>query len=101
MADAFEVIPPDTVIRPGERAVYRALAEGGGVVLHLDSAAYHGLTRVGAVIWELMGPGITFGALLGELQARLDDAPPELAADVTEFLRKLEERDLATLEPAG
>ena len=43
--------PMDDAARivPNPRAVYRKLADGaGGVVLHLDTAAYHGVNETGA-----------------------------------------------------
>ena len=37
-------IERDQMIRPNPRSTFRELAEGsGGVLLHLDTAAYHGL----------------------------------------------------------
>lgn len=87
---------PRTVIQQSERAVFRGLANGGGVLLHLDSAAYHGVNPVGALIWELTKQTITFQDLVGQLRDRLDDPPEDLEDDVAAFLGKLGERDLVT-----
>ncbi len=88
-------IDPASSVRPSPRATYRKLADGSGaVLLHLDTAAYHGLNEAGSVIWSLIGTGTTFGELVTKLKAEVDDAPPTLADEVSAFLRDLEERDL-------
>jgi hypothetical protein len=86
------------MIRPNPRSTFRELAEGsGGVLLHLDTAAYHGLNEVGVAIWSLIGPGITFGGLLEALRAQIPDAPPSLDGDVETFLDELRRRDLVLI----
>jgi hypothetical protein len=94
-------IDRDLVIRPNPRATYRKLADGsGGVLLHLDTAAYHGLNEVGAFVWSVMEAGITFGDLMERLSAEFVDAPPTLEDDIAYFLRSLEERGLVQITPA-
>lgn len=96
------MIDPTTRIRPSPRAAYRKLTEGAGaVLLNLDTAAYHGLNEVGALIWSLIEGGTTYGELVRGLRERLEDAPPELEADVTNFLRDLQARDLVVLGEEG
>lgn len=65
--------------------------------MRLDSAAYHGLNEVGALIWSLLSGGTTFATLVEELRTRLDDAPANLADDVSEFLEGLHRRELVVL----
>lgn len=91
-------IAPETEVRPNPRSTYRELADGSGaVLLHLDTAAYHGLNGIGALIWETMGSGTTFGQLVDGLRARFDDPPAQLEDDVAAFLRGLQERDLVLI----
>jgi Coenzyme PQQ synthesis protein D (PqqD) len=88
----------DQLIRPNPRSTFRELAEGsGGVLLHLDTAAYHGLNGIGVAIWSMIQPGITFGALIEELRAQIPDAPPTLDDEVATFLGELRERDLVLI----
>jgi hypothetical protein len=48
------VMEADGVIRRNPRVVSRELAaEGGAVLLHLESGAYHGLNETGILIWSL------------------------------------------------
>jgi Coenzyme PQQ synthesis protein D (PqqD) len=85
-----------TVVHRNERVEYRSLGDSeGGVLLHLGTAAYHGVNEVGAMIWTLLD-GITFRQLLDEIQARLASAPPSLEQDVEEFIEELAERDLVS-----
>jgi hypothetical protein len=90
-----------TVIRRNTTVEYRGLGEeGGGVLLHVGTGAYHGLNEVGAVVWGLLeaaDDGTTFGSILQDLRARLDDAPADLSGDIAEFLEDLAARDLVQL----
>jgi hypothetical protein len=95
-------LEPSTVVRPNPRATYRKLADGsGGVVLHLDTAAYHGLNEMGAAIWGLLQEGVRFDRLVDELREQVEDPPSALSDDVASFLAGLHERDLVLFEPEG
>jgi hypothetical protein len=88
-----------TVIRRNQRVVFRKLAdEAGGVLLHLDTAAYHGLNEVGALVWTLLDGTPTFGALLDDLRGRLEDPPSMFDAEIGGFLEDLGRRDLVLLD---
>ena len=94
---------PDVVIRRSPRAVFRKLADGAGaVVLHLDTAAYHGLDEVGAMIWaSVPDEGVRFEQLLQGLRSQLRGAPPELDEEIAEFLAGLSQRNLIVLQTPG
>jgi hypothetical protein len=95
-------IARDQLIRPNPRSTFRELAEGsGGVLLHLDTAAYHGLNEMGVAIWSLIEPGITFGALIDGLRTQIADAPDSLDGDVAMFLEELRQRDLVMIGTEG
>lgn len=94
-------VKPDhsTVLLRNPRVEYRSLGdEEGGVLLHLDTAAYHGLNGVGALAWSLLD-GMTFGKLLQELRSRLEGIPPTFEEEIGEFVRDLAERDLVHYGP--
>ena len=92
----------DQMIRPNPRSTFRELAEGsGGVLLHLDTAAYHGLNEMGVAIWSLIEPGITFGALIEALRSEIADAPASLDDDVATFLDELRQRNLILVGDDG
>jgi hypothetical protein len=85
----------DGVIRRNPQVVYRELAgEGGAVLLHLESGAYHGLNETGVLIWSLIDGERTLDELVAELRERLDGAPEDLGAETERFLTDLRERDL-------
>ncbi len=98
MEDA-ETMDPLTMIRRSDRAVFRELVDGTGVVLHLDTAGYHGVNRLGALIWTLLGAEVTFAQLLSEMRTRIRNAPPELEDDVAQFLDGLQQRQLVVVSP--
>jgi hypothetical protein len=89
-----------TSIRRSPRASFRRLENGSAVVLHLDTAQYHGLNEVGAAIWDL-ADGRTFEEIVRGLHEQLDDAPANLEDDVTEFLEALHERELVEYVPSA
>jgi hypothetical protein len=95
------MIEPGTVVRRSDRATFRRLENGSGVILHLGSTQYHGVNEVGAAIWELIEPPRSFVDLVEELRGQLEDPPAALEVEVADFLRDLAERDLVTLSAAG
>lgn len=83
-----------TIINRNPRVEYRALGDGeGGVLLHMDTAAYHGLNEIGSLVWSLLDD-ITFEELIAKLRTRLEDLPPTFDEEISEFLDELAERDL-------
>ena len=91
------MIANTTVFRRNDRVEYRALDGEGGVLLHLDTANYHGVNQVGGLIWELLD-GRSFAALLEELEARIEDVPASFESEIAAFLEDLSERDLVVQE---
>lgn len=97
-----ETMDADMKIRRSDRAVFRELADGTGVLLDLDTTAYHGVNRIGVLIWSLIEEGTTLARLTDEVRSRVLDAPPEIVDDVAEFIRDLSARDLIIIEdPSG
>ncbi len=86
------------IIRRNPRVVYRELAEGdGAVLLHLDTAAYHGLNPTAAAVWELLDDGVSFAVLIDVLRTHVESTPSALEPEIAAFLRQLQERDLLYL----
>lgn len=100
--DVMSSIRADARIRRKVQVAYHTLSETGeGVVLHLQSGQYHGLNRMGAVIWGLLDGSRTVSGLVRELRGLLAEPPPDLEADVMAFLHDLLQRDLIeTLPPS-
>lgn len=95
-------VDSDQFIKHSERAVFRELAENeGGVLLHLDTGAYHGLNSTGTLIWNLVADGATLGEVVNGLRAHLGDGPEDLQSDVAAFVDDLAQRDLLTVGPSG
>jgi hypothetical protein len=88
---------PNQKFSKNPKVTYRDLAEGG-VLLDVESGAYHGLNSTGCAIWKLLDGQPTFSAVLHGLRTMLDDAPPELTEEVTRFLVAMEKRGLITAE---
>jgi hypothetical protein len=94
------MIEDATVVRRNPTVEYRSLGDdGGGVLLHVGTGAYHGLNEVGAAVWALLEPeqGATFGSIVEGVRAQVDDAPENLAEEIGEFLEDLSTRDLVSL----
>lgn len=88
-------IGPASKIGKNPQVVARELAEGeGGVLLHLESGAYHGVNPVGLLIWELLDGERTVAEVIDAVRDRVANGPPELEADVMAFLNRVVERNL-------
>jgi hypothetical protein len=92
------MIEETTVLRRNPRVEYRIMEEGGGVLLHLDTAAYHGLNEVGGLIWGLLEEPKSFDKLIPELRGELQDVPARFEEEIRQFLGELAERDLILTE---
>lgn len=74
---------------------YRAFAaDKEAVLLHLRSGEYHGVNKLGLVVWELIDGERTVAEIVEAVRARTDDAPPHLADDVVGFLDDMRQLDL-------
>jgi len=89
-----EEVEAQTVIHRNPRVVFRSLEDGTGVLLHLDSTAYHGVNRVGALIWSLLEASPSYRTLVESVRSRLTDPPTSLDQDVAEFISDLRSRGL-------
>ncbi len=69
--------------------------------MHVDTGAYHGLNRVGALIWELLEKPLPFSALLDDLRPRFNDPPLGIADEIRVFLEDLNTRGLVEFGPEG
>lgn len=89
-------LSPDTRLRRNPDAAGRALAEGeGGVVLHLETGAYHRFNRVGFMVWDALEQEATVAEIIGHMRGRFGDDPPaSLEQDVMAFLAAARDRDL-------
>ena len=71
------------------------------MLLHLDTAAYHGINEFGMLIWERLETTKTLQSLIDELKPELSDTPPGWGDDVRAFVEDLAERDLVSLSDAA
>jgi hypothetical protein len=84
--------------KPAARVVYRAYGDGsGGVLLDLNSSLYFEVNRVGALIWQLIGDGLSTSEIVDRLHAETDATPNEVIDDVNGFLEALASRTLIFL----
>jgi hypothetical protein len=94
------MIDPTTRIRRNPDVVFRPLEEEqGGVLLHLQSGAYHGLNELGSLIWGLIENETRFSDLVDGVRAETEDAPASVEQDVSGFVEDLSARDLVQLTP--
>jgi Coenzyme PQQ synthesis protein D (PqqD) len=79
--------------------VYRVLKEHGPVLFDSASGRYFGLNETGRIIWLAVQAGNeTVADLVAAVTAAFEDAPPETADDVAEFIDALASRGLVALE---
>jgi hypothetical protein len=89
------MISEESTIQKNPQVVARELGQDGqGVLLHLESGSYHGVDRVGWMIWSLIDGERTVRTIATELRAQIEDAPEHVEDDIAAFLHGLRERDL-------
>ena len=93
-----DVNPTQRLHRNGD-VVFRALGgDKGGVLLHVKTAAYHGVNDLGAQIWDAIDGTRSTQDVTAHLRAEMPDAPARMEQDVAEFISSLVERDLVRVE---
>ena len=88
----------DTVISRNPRVEYRDQQEEGGVLLNLDTNAYHSVNQVGGLVWKLLKEDAFFDELVKELRRIIKDPPADMEEDLSGYLEGLQQRDLITLK---
>ena len=92
-------ITQESKVRQNPDVVARELSPSeGGVLLHVQTAQYHGVNPVGLLIWGLLDGQRTVGDVVAAVRAAVEEAPPHLADDVLSFLNEVHERGLVVLE---
>jgi hypothetical protein len=70
------------------------------ILLDAASGEYVQINDVGALIWEALDVPAVLDDVIARVCARFDDAPPDAAAEVTEFLQSLVDRRFIVTSPA-
>lgn len=92
---ATNKIEASALIARNQRVAFHPLTEGeGGVLLHLDTGAYHGVNDIGSLIWQLLDEERRFDQLLSLLRARVEGAPSTLDMEISAYVNDLRARDL-------
>lgn len=76
------------------KVVHSHLSEGEAVLLHLETAQYHELNPIGALIWELIDGKRTAAEIGAEIRAMVEDVPANVEEVVSDFLAELRQRQL-------
>ena len=87
----------DKLVRRNPRAVFREV-ENGGLLLHLDTTAYHRVNRTGALIWVEIGEGQPVGGIVAAVRREMSEAPAATEDDVALYIEALASRDLITVD---
>ena len=88
-------IDGDAVLRRSPRVAYRDLGgDRGAVLLKLDTGAYHGIDRIGVLIWDMLETSPRFADLLPRLTAEFQSVPTAFESEIGQFLLNLRDRDL-------
>jgi hypothetical protein len=85
---------PESTLTRNPQVVARELSDAGGVLLHLETGAYHKINQLGFAIWVLLDQDRTLDDLVAAVRGLVADAPPELEADVRSFVESAAKRDL-------
>lgn len=93
-------IRPAAVLRRSPRVAYHELGgDRGGVLLQIDTGAYHGVDPIGTLVWRLLEGSPTFDELLLRARSELEDVPTGFEGEIEQLLAGLRDRGL--IEVAG
>jgi hypothetical protein len=93
-----ERLDGDTRLVRNPRIAFRTMAEGGGVLLHLDTGAYHSVNESGRLMWEAIdADGTTVSEMAQAVVDRFGISTSDAVEDVIEFVSGLVERDLVVV----
>ena len=84
----------DLRLIPRRNVQAQTIGDGSAVLIDLGSGSVFELNRVGAEVWNLLGPGATLETICLALRQRYPDGAPTLEADVRELLGVLREAGL-------
>lgn len=79
-------------------AIYQEIQPEGGVLLHVETGAYHRVNELGALIWGLLEQEPSRSELIAQVRSAVTDPPDCLQQDVDQFLHALSERGLIVVE---
>ncbi len=92
---AVTSIRPTAVLRRSPQVAYHELGgDRGGVLLRLDTGAYHGVDRIGALVWSKLEGSPTFDQLLPRVRGELDSVPNRFESEIEQLLAGLRDRGL-------
>lgn len=88
-------------VKPVAGVVFRRLSAGqGGVLLHLETGAYHGINETGAVLWELMAESAGLDSVVDSFLSMIDDVPEGASDEARGFFADLAARGLVEITQA-
>ena len=75
--------------RYNQPAVVSEIIEGEAVIIHLDTGAYYSARHVSAVVWDLVGAGVTIQQIVPAVKARFDVDEATAGRDIRAFVQQL------------
>lgn len=93
-------ITRDAVLRHSPGVAYHELGGArGGVLLRVDTGAYHGIDRIGTLVWTLLEAAPTFDELLTRARVELESVPAGFEAEMEQLVAGLRDRGLIEVAP--
>jgi len=74
--------------------VMSEVLDGEAVIIDMASGRYHAASGVAGTIWQAIGAGATFDAILTEVRRRHSGVPGDAAAAVEGFIEQLTQANL-------
>lgn len=93
----MKVLSPDTRLQASADCVVNDLA-GEIVLLNLRNGTYYGIDQTGSLIWDLLGPGASFGSLVSTVHERTGVDIARIEADLRAFLDDLLKHELVDID---
>ncbi|MGB3642248.1 MAG: PqqD family protein [Rivularia sp. (in: cyanobacteria)] len=78
--------------------VLSAAIDSEVVIVNLDSGDYYSLLKTGVEVWSAIEKGMSYDGILMNLAQNYTGSPQEITATVNEFISKLEQENLISVE---
>lgn len=89
----------DSAYRPIPRKVVHETIDGEVIIIQLERGVYFSLGGTGTEVWELLGRGLSTGAIVAELAERYETERQTVASAIEPVLAQLIEEGVLVPDP--
>lgn len=90
-----------TRLQPNEKEVAAKIMDGEAIMINLSTGVYHSMSKVGALVWELIERRYSLEEIVKTITATFDVFAGEVQADVESLVAELMQENLVSVLDQG